>query len=1137
MTMLNGTVNEETTRRSATKLLAYLRSIGVHLQMEGETLRLNAPKGALTPELQAELKMNKAELLDLVRTARTTEHDLSTAAIKRVERREHMPLSLAQQRLWFLSQMEPESPAYNVIALLRMKGQLDADALERSFQRIIRRHEVLRSCFVQIDALPFTKIVDGSTWTIARPAWKVLPSETLEAAVTRFVVQTAHQPFDLRNGPLLRTWLLPVNSQDLILVVCVHHIVSDGWSMGVICQELADNYRRILAKDDFVTPELTIQYCDYAAWQRKWLDGGVLEKQLAYWRRALAGAPSLSIFPPDHPRPLIGSERSKRRKVIIGSSLHDRLQAFSRSHDVTLFMTMVSAFMLLLSRFSGLKDVVIGSPSANRTRAELGELVGFFVNNLVLRAQVQDGMSFFELLTHVRETTFNAYENQDVPFDALVREVQADRSGDYAPVFQTMFILQNFPLEELDLAGVTVSPLEIEDSIARYDLTVEIYPHRGELNVFFDYRTDLYDDESIATLQTSFLHVLDAVISHPEKTVETVSLLPDNELRTAAMVGNPPMATLPDRSLLLDKFAEAVNLYPCKIAVKDDQQALSYKDLDEASSQLAMHLWRAGVKQGSLVPVCLGRTSELVVALLAIMKTGAAYVPLDPIYPRHRIAGILDDVNPQVLVTNASCISLLLGFESRCIIVDDQNCRSMHTVGTSARLSRDVSPSSTDLAYVIFTSGSTGKPKGVEISHGALANFLDSMRKEPGFSPEDKILAVTTMSFDIAGLELFLPLYVGGQCVVAGNPSDLDRLLNDLERSRPTVMQATPALWQLLVSADWAGSTELTALCGGEALSTTLAEKLLPKVKCLWNMYGPTETTIWSSVYKVRSCEGASIPIGPPIQNTAFFVFDSLRQPVPSGVAGELYIGGDGLAQGYLQRPELTEERFILMSSGERLYRTGDLVRRRRDGSLEFLGRADFQVKLRGFRIELGEIEHLLRQQPEVSECVVVLREHHGEKELVAYLVAHSGAHLSYMTLRNRLRERLPEYMVPAHGVVLAAFPRLPNGKLDRTQLPPVNDELEATMPPVSCLTPTEASLASILAELLQVENIAPHQRFFDLGAHSLLLVKVHDRIRKELDPDLRLVSLFQFSSVASLAAHIDGKRRGDAEEMHVVQR
>jgi amino acid adenylation domain-containing protein len=1135
----------------ASELLKQLRAMGVQLTLEADVLRLNAPKGALTPELQTRLKAAKPEILELLRGIQLNGRRSSTAAIEHVARHTLMPLSYAQQRLWFLSQVDPDNAAYALLFLMRMEGDLDVEALEHAFHHIVLRHESLRTCFVQREGTPYTTIRDGRDWKLERRVLTRYQGETLESAAGRFSEETIRDSFNLETGPLFRGYLLQTGKQEHVVAVSMHHIISDGWSLSVLGRELVANYRALHAGESLHPHDLPVQYVDYAQWQRQWLESGELERQMRYWRRQLDGAPAVAVFPPDHRRLPDDGLNGRRAEIVFSAEFAKELGAFSRAHDATLFMTLLSAFMLLLSRYSGQKDVVVGSPSANRTRTELSELIGFFVNNLVLRVQVDDGISFLDLLRRVREVTLGAYEHQDAPFDHLVRALQGDRNPEYAPLFQTMFILHNFQMEEVRLPGLTVSPLEVDSSIARFDLSAEVYPYRDELRVYFVYRADIYERATIEELLHSFEYVLRSVMRDPHALVEDVPLMPRDVKQALLARGKGAAVEMSSPVLVheaLERFAAET---PGKTAISAGDDTLSYAELNACADALAARLRLAGVGRGVLVPVCLKRSTELVVTLLAVLKTGAAYVPLDPIYPRHRIAGIFEDVRPVVVVTERELLPLVSDVahdgERHCILVEDVDFSASTVMDEGSR----ARATSEDLAYVIFTSGSTGRPKGVEISHGALTNLLESMRRAPGFTSDDRMLAVTTVSFDIAGLEIFLPIYAGGELVLALAPRDLPVLLADIEREKPTIMQATPALWQTLVSAGWNGDPEMMMLCGGEALTPQLASALLARGKTLWNMYGPTETTIWSSALRIEEARGESVPIGGPIHNTAFYVLDARREPVPMGVAGELYIGGAGLARGYFRRPELTAERFVKAPFGEapfgdseRLYRTGDLVRWLRDGTLEFIGRTDFQVKLRGFRIELGEIEHALREQPEVAECVVLLRDiagqnTAGQSELVAYLVLRSGETLPHTSLRQRLQERLPEYMVPASSVALREFPRLPNGKLDRSRLPAPEADESAMTGPVEdqALNPTEGAIAMVFRELLHTDRIGLEQRFFDIGAHSLMLVKAHDRLRRELDPELRLVSFFQYPTVATLAQHIDQGRKNVGEIAHAGQR
>ena len=1121
---------------TASELLQQLRSIGVQLALDGETLKLNAPKGALTVELQAQLREAKPQILELLREMRGHGGLAGAAPIARVERRPRMPLSLAQQRLWFLYKMDPTSAAYSMLFLLRMDGTLDVEALEQALAAIVRRHESLRTIFAESEGEPSTVIGDGSGWTLERRAQEPRVGESREDASVRFAHGIFAEPFDLETGPLFRACLLQVSEQEHVLGLYIHHAISDGWSIGVLVREMMDNYSTLLAGDPLPARELAVQYADYAAWQREWLASGVLDKQMRYWRKQLDGAPAIAMFPPDHRRRMDGIARGRRIKRVFSPEFARAVDAFSRVHGVTPFMTMLAAFLVLMARYSGQRDLVVGSPSANRSRSELGELIGLFINNLVLRVQVDEGLSFLDLLKRVRETTLGGFEHPDAPFDLLVRELASDRNTDNAPLFQTMFSMQNFPLDALKLPRLTVTPMETVAAAARFDLSAEVYPYDGELRVYFEYNAELYDEATMWELLDGFERVLREVMAAPETAVDAVPVLSQEARAERLACGNDTeldVAACPMVHEALERFAR---LTPEKIAVYAGDEALSYAELNARANALAARLRVAGVGPGALVPVCLKRSVDLPVALFAVLKTGAAYVPLDPIYPRQRIAGILGDVAPGIVITESELLPLVKGFAAELLVLDEFALDSLGLEADSVvEAAKSEAVSREALAYVIFTSGSTGKPKGVEITHGALVNFLEAMRRTPGFTNEDRILAVTTVSFDIAGLELFLPIYAGGEVAIAQAPGDLPALLADLDRYKPTVMQATPALWQMLVSAGWDGDAALTMLCGGEALTPQLAAELVTRGKALWNMYGPTETTIWSSALRIDRVDEASVAVGGPIANTTFYVLDGRREPVPAGVAGELYIGGSGVARGYFRRPELTAERFIPspFKSDERLYRTGDLVRQRRDGTLVFLGRADFQVKLRGFRIELGEIEFAFRQQPEVAECVVLLREDEGQKELVAYLVPKPGQTVVYDELRARLRERLPEYMTPGAAVILDAFPRLPNGKLDRSQLP-APQALRA--PPAKAsqseaASETEAVILRVFRGLLQSERIGLHQRFFDLGAHSLMLVKAHDALRRELYPELRLVSFFQYPSVAALALHIDQSRGRNLEQ------
>ena len=1127
--------------RSIIELLGHLRSLNVGLSLDGDALKCSAPQGVLTPELRQELGERKPELLAFLRESRQARVG-GDAGIPRIDRSGPLPLSLAQQRLWFLNQLDPDSPVYNIGAALRMKGRLNVAALERAFHQIVQRHENLRTNFVQIHGTPHTVIRDGGDWQLQKIDVRHLSDPGPGSELRHYVAQLIRESFDITRDSLFCVKLLTVAPESYILVLITHHLVSDGWSMGVLGQEFAELYSTYAAGREPLLAPLSIQYVDFAAWQRKWLESGALDRQLPYWKKQLAGAPPVLEFPPDHRRPQTEMFRGCRSKLVIPHELVSAVEQLSQRHGVTLFMTLLAAFKVLLARYSGQDDIVVGSPSANRSRAELNQLIGFFVNNLVLRTDLSGNPSFATLLGRIREVTLRSYEYQDVPFDKLVHALSPERSLDHSPLFQVMFILQNYPLDELNLPGVVTTPLDLEVDTARFDLTVEVYPRHGDLWAYFDYNSDLYEAETIARIQQHYVAVLRAVCSDPDQSIGSIPLLSSSERRKLLVEWNRTQEELPD-ICFHQQFEAHARATPDRLAVMAGRTSLTYRELEQRANRIARHLKARGAGPDKLVALCLERSADLVAAILAVAKAGAAYVPLDPTYPAARIANIFEDAQPLVALTTSSLLSVLppqgdqKSFGVICLDTLDEpdNFGTVVASHQADAASESVRPD--DLAYVIFTSGSTGRPKGVQITHRALVNFLESMRREPGYSADDVLLAVTTISFDIAGLELLLPLYTGATVCVALEPGDPASLLADLERYRPTVMQATPATWKLLIAAGWKGDPHLKILCGGEAMDTDLARSLLVRSESLWNMYGPTETTIWSAVLPVVHTGDEAIPVGRPIQNTSFYVLDPSGQPVPQGAPGELWIGGEGLARGYLNRPDLTAERFVAMSFSEpegilsvRLYRTGDLVRYRPDGTLDFLGRMDHQVKLRGFRIELGEIENALRNCLGVADAVTILRDDNGEKRLVSYLLFANGEPPALASVRDHLRTVLPGYMIPSAFVPLQEFPRLPNGKLNRAAFPAPQRSVEADSLGVEApVTSLQQTIAEVFRNVLDLDHVGVDNNFFDVGAHSLQIVRVHDELNRRIDPKIPLISFFQYPTIRSLANFIEQQSQAEA--------
>ncbi len=1033
-----------------------------------------------------------------------------------------LPLSFTQRRLWILDQLEPGSFAYNLASALRLHGALETGALGSALAEIVRRHEALRTVFPVVEGEPRQMILAAGERPLPLVDLAALPAPEGVAEAGRLAAEEALRPFDLTRGPLLRTVLLRLAESEHALLLTFHHIVTDGWSMGIFTRELTELYRAFAAGSPSPLRELSLQYADFAVWQRGWLKGEVLAEQLRYWSGALAGAPPVLELPTDRPRPAAQSHRGGRRWLTLPRELTARLAAESRHLEVTPFMALLAAFAALLRRYAGEEDLVIGTPIANRGRRELEELIGFFANTLALRVDAAGDPPFAELARRVRRSAFGAYAHQDLPFERLVDELQPERNLGHSPVFQVMFILQNVPPPSLELGDLTFSAMEVQEGKAQFDLTLTLMESAGELLARLEYSSDLFDAATAERLMGHFGSLVAGALAEPQARISALPLLSDAERRELLVTWNDTRADFPTELTVHELFEASARRTPDAVAVACGGRSLLYRELDERADRLGRRLVRLGVGPEVRVGLCLERTPEMVVALLAVLKAGGAYVPLDPAHPRERLGWILEDAGAAVLVADRESLAALPGHRAAVVDPAEEGADEEGTAGLPHRAGPE------NLAYVIYTSGSTGRPKGVEVRHRGVVNYLSSMARRPGLDERDTVLALTTLSFDIAVTELLLPLAVGAriELVDRETAADAERLAAVIESAGVTVMQATPATWTLLLEGGWPGRPGLKVLAGGEALPASLAERLLERVGALWNVYGPTETTVWSTLHPVAMGE-RRVPIGRPLANTTIHLFDQAGEPVPVGVPGELCIGGEGLARGYLGRPDLTAERFVPDPFGDprvaggRLYRTGDLARRLSGGDLEFLGRIDHQVKVRGFRIELGEIEAALVEQPGVAQSAVVVRA--GESRLAAFLVAEPGAELAISTLRAGLKERLPDYMVPAVFAILAALPLTPSGKVDRRALSGlllaaslglVGEERELAAP----RDEMETILAELWAEVLGRERVGIHDNFFELGGDSILGIRLVARARKagvRFSPR----NLFQHQTIAALAA------------------
>ncbi|HET9316179.1 MAG TPA: amino acid adenylation domain-containing protein, partial [Vicinamibacteria bacterium] len=1033
------------------------------------------------------------------------------------------PTAFSQRLPWFQDQLDPGRALYNVPFAVRLDGALDAAALKAALQTIVDRHEVLRTTFGVEDGTPVQVIAPRPSLELPFVDLSLRADPQREADA--MAADEATRTFDLARGPLLRSTLLRLGEARHVLLLTAHHGVFDGWSAGVFFHELAAAYAARVAPGSAPSlPELPLQYADYAVWQREWLEGTAAATQLAYWRERLRGAPEFLDLPADRPRPPSQSHRGATHVFDLPPSLVGALRELSRGEGATLFMTLLAAFKALLGRLAGQDEVVVGTPVANRGRLELEGLIGSFVNAVVLRTDLAGDPPFRELLARVRQTALAAYAHQELPIEKVIEELRPQRSLAFSPLFQVMFTLQQDITRPEELPGLALSLVEVPSGTAKLDLTVFLKERGQGLQGVVEYATDLFDPPSVARRMAQYRTLLEAVAARPDTRLSRLPLLTETERREVLVDWNRTELVLPEDAWVHEQVAAQARRTPEAVAVAAGRESRSYDELDRRADAVARCLQDSGVGPESLVGLFLERSPDLLVALLGVLKSGGAYLPLDPSFPAERLAHMLSDSGARTVLVSRALRGAVPPSKAAAIVVEDatENGEGRPT---------PVALQAESLAYVLYTSGSTGRPKGVAVSHGALLNLLESVRREPGIRPEDTLCAVTTLSFDIAALEVFLPLLVGGRVVLADRETAMDgrALAALLEASGSTLMQATPATWRLLLDAGWPGSPRLTALCGGEALPRELAEALIPRVAALWNMYGPTETTVWSTCQRVESGSGP-ISIGRPFANTEAYVLDRHLEPAPMGVRGELYLGGAGVARGYLGQPELTAERFVpdpfAVRPGARLYWTGDLARRRGDGTLEVLGRLDHQVKIRGFRIELEEVETALLRHPAVARAVVATHDERTvERALVAWIVPEQGSEASPRELREFLRGVLPEYMVPSLFVTLQALPLTPNGKIDRRALPaPGADagiETIAGNAYVAPQTPVEEALAAVWCSVLGREAVGIHDNFFELGGHSLLAARLIARTRERLGVELSLRSLFHAPTVAGLAAAI----------------
>ncbi|MBW4660754.1 MAG: amino acid adenylation domain-containing protein [Drouetiella hepatica Uher 2000/2452] len=1118
--------------KSIETFLSNLYSLDVKLWLErvdGESdqmrLHCNAPEAVLTPDLGAEISARKAEIIAFLNQAHAASR-ASAAAIRPVVRSGNLPLSFAQQRLWFLDQMQPGSPLYHIPEATRLIGSLDAIALERSFNEIVRRHEALRTTFQTVEGQPVQVISPPAPLPLQRIDLQHLGQAEQEAEVLRLVNWEAQQPFNLTKDSLLRVTLVRLHDREHVALLTLHHIVSDAWSMAVLIRELMALYTAFSTGQPSPLPALPIQYADFAVWQRQWLQGEVLDPHLSYWRNQLSGDLPVLQLPSDRPRPRIQTFRGAIHAFELPAGLTESLKALSQQAGVTLFMTLLAAFKVLLYRYTAQEDILVGSPIANRNRTEVEGLIGFFVNTLVLRSNLSGNPTFRDLLSQVQQVSLAAYDHQDLPFEQLVEALQPDRDLSYSPLFQVKFALENLPQDELKLPNLTLKFLQSQNPTAKLDLSLDMAETTSGLKGQFEYNTDLFDPVTITRMTEHLCCLLAGIVEHPEQKISDLPLLTESEQHQQLVEWNDTQIDYPQNECWHQRFEAQVQKTPEAIALVFKNEQLTYDQLNRCANQVAHYLQKQGVKPETIVGLCLERSPSMIIGLLGILKAGGAYLPLDPTYPPDRLAFMMSDSQIPILLTTRTSAATLPDHAAQAICLD--------TDWNHIAQEREQNPESgvtvENLAYLIYTSGSTGIPKGVLVPHEGLINLTEDKIRTCRVQPDSRVLQFFSLSFDASIPEIVMSLGCGAALHLATSEDLLPgvgllRLLREQAITHITLppsalaalpAEALPALQMVLV--------------GGEAPSPELIAQWSTGRRFI-NAYGPTETTVNASMVE---CASGAQPTIRPAANKQLYILDRHLQLVPIGVPGELYIGGVGLARGYHNHPAKTAEAFIPNpfsdQLGSRLYKTGDLACYRRDGHIKLLGRLDYQVKIRGFRIEPGEIEALLVQHPDVQDGVVIVREDRsredqsGDKRLIAYVVPVANQTPTTSDLHRFIAEKLPKYMVPAAFVFLEALPLNPNGKVDRQALPAPDsvrpDLADAFIAP---RTPTEAILAQVFAQVLEVKQVGIHDDFFELGGHSLLATRLIARLLRTFQIELSIVDLFEVPTVAGLAERIMG--------------
>jgi aspartate racemase len=1037
-----------------------------------------------------------------------------------------VPLSFYQQGLWVLSQLMPETSLYHVPKAVRLTGALDVAALKKTLNHLVERHEALRTTFGTTEGVPMQVVREQLELELPLVDLSELDEAERELESARVLRDETRRPFDLAQGPLIRALLVRLAEDEHILLIAMHHIITDGWSIGIMHREVMDLYEAFSSGRPSPLPELKIQYPDYALWHRQWFQGEVYESQLAYWKDQFKTLPPPLELPTDHPRPSMQAHRAFRgskRKLTLSKELSRKLKELCQKEETTLFMVLLAAYQVLLHRYTGEEDIVVGSPIAGRCLAETEGLIGLFVNALALRVDLSGNPSFRELLGRVKEVALGGYANQDLPFEALVKAVQPDRTLARNPLFQVMFVLQSEAIPTLELPGLTVSHVQVENVVANFDLTLDAVERDGQLECMLESNADLFDHDTISRLLGHFENLLESIVASPAQKLSDLVLLTEVEKNQLLSDWKNTATDYPRDACVNELFAQQVARTPDAIAVEYGNDRLTFNELNRRANQLAHYLRRLGVGPDVPVGVRMERSVEMMVTLVAIVKAGGAYLPLDLSYPEARVAFMLADAQVPVLITQKELRDSLPENNAKAICIDEiSEILDRESVDNPTNLGNP-----DNLIYIIYTSGSTGTPKGVSIPHRAVTRLVLNTNYVE-LTPSDRIAQASNASFDAATFEIWGAFLTGARLVGIDKELALSpkRFAAELKQKQISVMFLTTALFnQIAKDVPDAFSSLRQLMFGGEAVDPQWVREVLAKgaPERLLHVYGPTETTTFATWHLIDAVDpdAVTIPIGRPIANTRTYILDRHLKPAPIGIKGELYVGGDGLAREYLNRVELTAEKFVTnpFDRESYLYRTGDIARYLPDGTIEFAGRVDHQVKIRGFRIELGEVESRILENPEVQEAVVVVLDWAGDSRLAAYLVPAPNSSPTAAKLRSFLQQTLPDYMIPASFVILEAMPLTPNGKVNRKALPaPDSTRTELAKTFAAPQDELELKLAKLWERVLGLGQIGIDDNFFELGGHSLLAVRLFALIEKSFGKNLPLATLFQAPTIRSLA-------------------